>query len=32
MMDFKHLSVMPEEVVKFLNCKSGNIYVDGTLG
>lgn len=31
-MAFKHISVMPEEVVKFLDCKSGNIYVDGTLG
>lgn len=29
---FKHLSVMPEEVVQFLNCKSGGVYVDGTLG
>ncbi len=29
---FKHLSVMPEEVVKFLDCKSGRVYVDGTLG
>ncbi|MBI3755803.1 MAG: 16S rRNA (cytosine(1402)-N(4))-methyltransferase RsmH [Deltaproteobacteria bacterium] len=29
---FKHLSVMPEEVIKFLDCKPDRIYVDGTLG
>lgn len=28
----KHVSVMPLEVIKFLDCKSGGIYVDGTLG
>lgn len=31
-MMFKHLSVMPEEVVKFLGCKPDKLYVDGTLG
>lgn len=31
-MMFKHLSVMPEEVIKFLDCKPDRIYVDGTLG
>lgn len=31
-MVFKHLSVMPEEVVKFLGCKPDKLYVDGTLG
>src|SRR3989304_544532 len=29
---FKHLPVMPEEVIKFLECESGGIYIDGTLG
>lgn len=31
-MAFKHLPVMPEEVIKFLACKHGKIYVDGTVG
>lgn len=31
-MDFRHLSVMPQEVVKFLSPRPGGIYVDGTLG
>lgn len=29
---FRHFPVMPEEVVKFLACKHGRIYVDGTVG
>lgn len=29
---FKHLPVMAEEVIKFLECESGGIYIDGTLG
>jgi len=28
----KHLSVMPAEVLEFLQCRSGGLYVDGTLG
>ena len=32
MTDFKHLSVMPEEVVRFLALKAGGCYLDGTLG
>lgn len=31
-MDFRHLSVMPQEVVKFLSPRPGGVYVDGTLG
>jgi len=31
-MVFKHLPVMPEEVIKFLACRHGKIYVDGTVG
>src|SRR3990167_1930598 len=31
-MVFRHLPVMLEEVVKFLACKHGRIYVDGTVG
>lgn len=31
-MDFGHLSVMPQEVVRFLVPRSGGVYVDGTLG
>ncbi|MBI3399353.1 MAG: 16S rRNA (cytosine(1402)-N(4))-methyltransferase RsmH [Deltaproteobacteria bacterium] len=30
--DFTHTPVMPEEVVKFLECKPDGIYIDGTLG
>ena len=29
---FRHLSVLPEEVIQFLNPRPGGIYVDGTLG
>jgi len=29
---FRHLSVLPEEVIQFLNPKTGGIYLDGTLG
>ncbi|MBT1072079.1 16S rRNA (cytosine(1402)-N(4))-methyltransferase RsmH [Pelotalea chapellei] len=32
MTEFKHLSVMPEEVVRFLALKDGGCYLDGTLG
>lgn len=32
MMEWKHLPVMPREVVEGLGCKSGGIYVDGTVG
>ncbi len=32
MMEWKHLPVMPREVVECLGCKSGGIYVDGTVG
>ncbi|HAG50175.1 MAG TPA: 16S rRNA (cytosine(1402)-N(4))-methyltransferase, partial [Deltaproteobacteria bacterium] len=28
----KHIPVMTDEVIKFLNCKPDGIYVDGTLG
>ena len=31
-MVFRHLPVMPEEVIKFLACEHGRIYVDGTVG
>lgn len=31
-MEWKHLPVMPREVVESLGCKSGGIYVDGTVG
>lgn len=31
-MDFKHISVMPKEVIDALNLGRGGIYVDGTLG
>lgn len=27
-----HIPVMPEEVIEFLGCKHGKIYVDGTVG
>lgn len=29
---YSHLSVMPGEVLEFLQCRSGGVYVDGTLG
>lgn len=32
MMDFKHISVLLEESVEFLNVKPDGVYVDGTLG
>lgn len=32
MSDFRHLSVMPDEVIHFLALKSAGIYLDGTLG
>lgn len=32
MSDFHHLSVMPDEVIRFLNPMNGNTYLDGTLG
>ena len=31
-MSFKHIPVMPKEVVFFLNCRPGKVYVDCTLG
>ena len=31
-MGFKHTPVMPDEVVYFLKCESGGLYIDGTLG
>jgi 16S rRNA (cytosine1402-N4)-methyltransferase len=31
-MKFYHRPVMPGEVVKYLGCKDGGLYVDGTLG
>lgn len=31
-MPFKHIPVMIPEVLRYLNCKPGKIYVDGTLG
>jgi len=31
-MDFNHISVMPREVIEFLNPGRGGVYVDGTLG
>jgi 16S rRNA (cytosine1402-N4)-methyltransferase len=31
-MCFKHVSVMPKEVLEYLNCTSGKVYVDCTLG
>jgi 16S rRNA (cytosine1402-N4)-methyltransferase len=30
--EFHHLSVMPEEVVRFLGLKADGVYLDGTLG
>ncbi|MCM0080214.1 16S rRNA (cytosine(1402)-N(4))-methyltransferase RsmH [Geomonas sp. Red32] len=32
MVDFHHISVMPDEVLRALSPRSGGIYVDGTLG
>lgn len=32
MTEFRHLSVMPEEVVRFLALKADAVYLDGTLG
>ena len=29
---FRHLSVLPDEVIQFLNPRPGGIYLDGTLG
>jgi 16S rRNA (cytosine1402-N4)-methyltransferase len=29
---FRHLSVMPDEVIQYLNPRPGGIYLDGTLG
>lgn len=31
-MSFKHIPVMPKEVIFFLNCRPGKVYVDCTLG
>lgn len=31
-MDFNHISVMPREVIQYLNPGRGGVYVDGTLG
>ncbi|MBI5237181.1 MAG: 16S rRNA (cytosine(1402)-N(4))-methyltransferase RsmH [Deltaproteobacteria bacterium] len=31
-MEFSHWSVMPAEVVEYLGCRAGGVYVDGTLG
>jgi 16S rRNA (cytosine1402-N4)-methyltransferase len=30
--DFRHLSVMPAEVLRFLSPRAGGLYLDGTLG
>ncbi|MBL0226626.1 MAG: 16S rRNA (cytosine(1402)-N(4))-methyltransferase RsmH [Geobacteraceae bacterium] len=32
MADFQHLSVLPEEVIQFLEPHPGGVYLDGTLG
>ncbi len=32
MPDFRHLSVLPDEVIRFLAPKPGGVYLDGTLG
>lgn len=32
MAEFRHISVMPEEVLQYLQPRSGGIYLDGTLG
>jgi 16S rRNA (cytosine1402-N4)-methyltransferase len=31
-MQYRHVSVMPDEVLRYLDCRPGKIYVDGTLG
>jgi len=31
-MEYSHRSVMPREVIHYLQCRGGGIYVDGTLG
>ncbi|PIE71143.1 MAG: 16S rRNA (cytosine(1402)-N(4))-methyltransferase [Deltaproteobacteria bacterium] len=31
-MPYHHTSVMPEAVMRYLNCRPGGVYVDGTLG
>ncbi len=31
-MEWKHLPVMDREVIEYLGCRSGRIYVDGTVG
>ncbi|MBI5586911.1 MAG: 16S rRNA (cytosine(1402)-N(4))-methyltransferase RsmH [Deltaproteobacteria bacterium] len=31
-MEFLHTSVMPREVIEYLGCRDGRVYVDGTLG
>lgn len=31
-MPYRHIPVMQREVLQYLNCRSGKIYVDGTLG
>lgn len=31
-MEFKHISVLPEKSIEFLNVRDGGIYADGTLG
>ena len=32
MSGFSHLSVMPDEVIRFLEPKAGGVYLDGTVG
>ena len=32
MSDFRHLSVLPDEVLRFLDPRPGGVYLDGTLG
>src|SRR3990172_83845 len=31
-MEFSHLSVMPAEVIEYLDCRKAGVYVDGTAG
>ena len=31
-MTYRHIPAMPKEVMFYLNCQPGKIYVDGTLG
>ena len=31
-MRYRHISAMPEEVIHYLDCRPGNIIVDGTIG